>query len=156
MNINKQAQQCPCGSQQTYSDCCAPLHRGELCPQSAESLMRSRYSAYALQSYQYLIDSHHPNSRAGISVTQLAESNCDTHWLALKIIQTSKTRVSFRAYYRIHKQISCLHEDSRFQVFEGRWHYLDDTFDESQAVLPGRKQVCFCSSGKKYKHCHGA
>jgi SEC-C motif-containing protein len=156
MNVNKQAQRCPCGSQQDYSVCCARLHLGELSPQSAESLMRSRYSAYALHSYQYLIDSHHPDRRAGISVTQLTENNRDTQWLALEIIQASKTRVSFRAYYSIQNQISCLYEDSRFLLDEGRWYYFDGIFDESLAVLPGRKQICFCASGKKYKHCHGA
>ena len=118
--------------------------------------MRSRYSAYALQSYQYLIDSHHPDSRAGISVAQLTESNIDTRWLALQIIQATETRVSFRAYYSLHNEISCLYEDSRFLHYEGRWFYLDGTFDQSQAVLPGRKQACFCGSGKKFKHCHGA
>ena len=39
-------QTCPCSSGQTYNDCCAPFHRHESLPQTAEQLMRSRYSAY--------------------------------------------------------------------------------------------------------------
>ena len=38
---------CPCGGDR-YGSCCAPLHRGERQAATAEQLMRSRYSAYAL------------------------------------------------------------------------------------------------------------
>ncbi len=38
---------CPCGSA-SYDACCGRLHRGEEQAATAEELMRSRYSAYAL------------------------------------------------------------------------------------------------------------
>ena len=45
---------CPCGGF-LYSSCCAPLHRGECQAATAEQLMRSRYSAYALGEVEYLL-----------------------------------------------------------------------------------------------------
>ena len=38
---------CPCGSGTAYGACCGPLHDGAPAP-TAEALMRSRYTAYAL------------------------------------------------------------------------------------------------------------
>ncbi len=38
---------CPCNSRKKYRDCCKILHDGGF-PESALALMRSRYSAYAL------------------------------------------------------------------------------------------------------------
>jgi SEC-C motif-containing protein len=40
---------CLCGSTLAYSDCCQPFHTGEKIPVTAEALMRSRYTAYALR-----------------------------------------------------------------------------------------------------------
>jgi SEC-C motif-containing protein len=45
---------CLCGSQLTYGDCCQTFHSGEKIPTTAEALMRSRYTAYALRDGAYL------------------------------------------------------------------------------------------------------
>jgi len=42
-------QMCPCGSQKTYESCCGNFHSGLALPETAEELMRSRYSAYVKQ-----------------------------------------------------------------------------------------------------------
>ncbi len=38
---------CPCGSGNAYSDCCEPVIKGSRPAETAEQLMRARYSAYA-------------------------------------------------------------------------------------------------------------
>ena len=53
---------CPCGRNQTYAACCGRYHGGEAAP-DAESLMRSRYSAYVLKDVDYLLASWHPGTR---------------------------------------------------------------------------------------------
>ena len=53
------ALKCPCGSQDSYKNCCKPLHRGEPA-KSAVQLMRSRYSAYALSLPDYIIATPSP------------------------------------------------------------------------------------------------
>lgn len=51
---------CPCGSGLVYKACCAPLHRGEREAPDAESMMRSRYAAYAKKEIGYLLRTIHP------------------------------------------------------------------------------------------------
>jgi SEC-C motif-containing protein len=46
---------CPCGSGAPYKTCCSPLHKGEREAPDAESMMRSRYAAYAKREIAYLI-----------------------------------------------------------------------------------------------------
>ncbi|MFX8410434.1 YchJ family metal-binding protein, partial [Acinetobacter baumannii] len=45
---------CPCGSRLLLSECCGRLHAGARAP-SAETHMRSRYSAYVLGLEDYLL-----------------------------------------------------------------------------------------------------
>ena len=46
---------CPCGSDKYYKACCGLYHTGEAAP-TAEALMRSRWSAFALGKGEYLYD----------------------------------------------------------------------------------------------------
>ena len=39
---------CPCGSELAYKSCCEPIVKGKTLAPTAEALMRSRYTAYAL------------------------------------------------------------------------------------------------------------
>lgn len=45
---------CPCRSGRPYKGCCRPYHRGEREAPDAESLMRSRFSAFAKKEAEYL------------------------------------------------------------------------------------------------------
>ena len=38
---------CPCGSEKIYTECCEPLIKGDRVAETAEALMRSRYTAHA-------------------------------------------------------------------------------------------------------------
>ena len=53
---------CPCGSRRVYEECCEPFHLGAAAP-TAEALMRSRYSAFALGLAPYLLRTWHPSTR---------------------------------------------------------------------------------------------
>ncbi|HUT76233.1 MAG TPA: SEC-C metal-binding domain-containing protein, partial [Polyangia bacterium] len=37
---------CPCGSSRDFADCCGPLLGGEGPAETAEALLRSRYTAF--------------------------------------------------------------------------------------------------------------
>ena len=50
---------CPCGSGDALHQCCGPLHRGRLKAETAEQLMRSRYSAYVLSEVDYMLSLIH-------------------------------------------------------------------------------------------------
>jgi SEC-C motif-containing protein len=51
---------CPCGSGRAYAACCEPFHAGGE-PHDAETLMRSRYSAYVVGAHAYLFRTLHPD-----------------------------------------------------------------------------------------------
>jgi SEC-C motif domain protein len=116
---------CPCGSGREYERCCGRWHSGEHAP-SAEALMRSRYTAFALGLEQYLLMTWHPRHRP----TSL-EFEPRQKWLGLTIVEAATSdddhaEVEFIARFRIGGGSAArLHERSRF-VREGqRWLYVD-------------------------------
>ena len=150
---------CPCGTHISYEACCELLHKGIASAQSARQLMRSRYCAFATKEYQYLMVTHHVDTRSSLSLSALDGSNRGTTWLGLESISATDLTVDFRAYFRQvtlqnERTLHCLHEHSRFVLEENQWYYLDGRQDPDLAVLPSKKAPCFCGSGKKFKNCH--
>ncbi|MET0302974.1 MAG: YchJ family metal-binding protein, partial [Microbacteriaceae bacterium] len=93
---------CPCGSGRSYADCCGPAHAGSAPAPTAEALMRSRFSAYALGLADYVLASWDASTRP-------ADLDLDDGvvWRRLQIVDTVAGReddptgiVEFRASYR--------------------------------------------------------
>ena len=61
-NVRMDGLACPCGLGDDYESCCGRLHAGVPAP-TAESLMRSRYSAFAVGDAGYLLRTWHPSGR---------------------------------------------------------------------------------------------
>lgn len=159
--------QCPCGSGQDFAQCCEPYINGDALPDTAEKLMRSRYSAYATVNMDYLHQSLHPDHQADHDVNGARKWAANSDWLGLEIIATeaggpddSNGIVEFRANYREKGTIRQLHEISRFEKVDGRWTYVDGQMPKPETVRldkkVGRNDPCPCGSGKKYKKCCGA
>lgn len=58
---------CPCGTGRPYAQCCEAFHNGSREAPDAESLMRSRYAAFALKQLEYLwrtLHRDHPDRAA--------------------------------------------------------------------------------------------
>ena len=151
---------CPCGSQLPYENCCGPFHRGDAIAPTAEALMRSRYSAFALNNTDYLLKTLHPSKHKPNEAELLAQSFQDTEWTGLVILNRSAGTetdsagtVEFVAHYRSGQRQASLHECSRFVKENQQWFYVDG--DLKQARSPGRNDPCWCGSGKKFKKCHG-
>ena len=151
---------CPCGSNQTYAECCAPFHQGEALPETAEQLMRSRYCAFAKRLPQYLLDTLHPSKRAPNELALLENAVAHNTWHRLQVISTRQGHaednegyVAFRASFEDRGQSGLLEENSYFVRESGRWYYLSGQFAPN--TLPGRNDPCWCGSDKKYKKCHG-
>lgn len=116
--------------------------------------MRSRYTAFVMKLYDYLIATHHPEYLHGLTANSLAQSP-ETHWLSLEIISSSGTdlqgQVEFQAWYKDDTSINAIHERSDFQCIEGEWLYTQG--EQFDAIFPKRNQACLCGSGKKFKQC---
>lgn len=123
---------CPCGGAD-YETCCGIYHAGAAAD-SAEQLMRSRYSAYALGLMDYVHATWHASTRP-----QLAELDSDegSKWLGLEVKQHAamgdQATVEFVARYKRDGRAHRLHEISRFVREDGRWYYLDGSFPERQS-----------------------
>ncbi len=123
---------CPCKSRESYAACCEPFHLGRAKPETAEQLMRSRYSAYFFRLIDYLVTTTHPDKREPNLKALIEDSIYQANWRFLTIVGSSKGqkadktgKVEFIAEYFIDDQPHELHERSRFKRFKGDWKYLD-------------------------------
>ena len=122
---------CPCGGG-VYRHCCAPLHRGTKRAETAEQLMRSRYSAFARAEVGYLLATHPERDRDDkVRRAELVRSCRQTRWLGLTIREVRgggsddlEGTVVFEARYRG----GVLKETSLFQrrngSLAGDWLYI--------------------------------
>lgn len=127
---------CPCGSGRDHAACCGRYIEGGRLPDTAEQLMRSRYTAYVLARQDYLQQTWHPSTRPadlGAAVTDAVK------WLGLQIKRTqaggagdSEGLVEFVARYKVGGKAERLHEASRFVRENGRWLYLDGEFPDAR------------------------
>ncbi|WP_282168107.1 YchJ family protein [Shewanella japonica] len=146
---------CPCGLNQHYSECCEPYHLNVNTAADVETLMRSRYCAFVLQEFQYLLDTHHPDFLNGLSIALLAENASSTTWLGLTVDEANQTAnhgtVTFKAWFLHDGVIDAIFEASQFERVGRQWFYT--TGEQKQAKLPKRNETCICHSGKKFKTC---
>lgn len=123
--------ECPCGSGKSYNQCCRLYHDGKAAP-TAESLMRSRYTAYVLRNGAYLHRSWHPTTRPNKkSLLQLTP----TDWQGLTVVRTEQGSeqdtngiVEFIAHYQEAGIAQQLHETSRFVREAGKWYYVNGDY----------------------------
>lgn len=115
---------CPCGSGRSYAACCRPAHDGTLPPPTPETLMRARYSAFALGDAAFVRRTWHPEHRP-------ADLNLDdgTRYLGLKIHDAQGDEVEFTVRLRAPGQApGSFRERSRFARLDGEWVYVDGDF----------------------------
>ncbi|MDF1860565.1 MAG: YchJ family metal-binding protein [Verrucomicrobiales bacterium] len=123
---------CPCKSWKEYAVCCMPFHYGRAKPETAEQLMRSRYSAYFFRLVDYLVETTHPDTRTKTLKKELERTIHQVNWSNLTILDTAKGgkgdkvgKVEFVAEYYFEEEPYELHELSRFRKYKGAWKYLD-------------------------------
>lgn len=170
---------CPCGSQKPFAACCAPYLRGEALPETAEALMRSRYTAFARNNVEYIDATMTERYRTLKGLRELRRWNRSVDWSRLTILDTkdggagdASGEVEFRAAFERDGSPGEIHERSLFTRIQGRWLYSGEVFSHReggeaeapakpqtvvrQSPKPGRNDPCPCGSGKKFKKCCGA
>lgn len=118
---------CPCGLPAALAACCGRYLAGEVAP-TAETLMRSRYTAFAVGDARYLEQTWHPGTRP-----ERVDIEPGLRWRGLEILSTQegekRGHVEFRAHFTEGSTRGVLHERSRFVLQSGRWWYLDGVLD---------------------------
>ena len=126
-------QTCPCGNSSAlkkplaFAACCARyIDDFENTPApDAESLMRSRYSAFVLGRSRYLQATWHLSTRP-VDI----DADANTKWLGLEVRRHVATgpdeaEVEFVARYKLAGRATRIHELSRFVREARRWYYVD-------------------------------
>lgn len=175
---------CPCGTQETFENCCEPFLKGKALPETAEKLMRSRYTAFTCADVDYIKKTLAPESRKGFDVKATRESAEQAKWKELQILSTDKGgpnddtgTVEFTAVYEHggegieHHEVAEFRKDEDGQWFfvdgdahthkAGEGHHHDHSHEKVETVVRsepkiGRNDPCSCGSKKKYKKCCGA
>lgn len=126
---------CPCGRQNKYSNCCGIIHENINLVKTAEDLMRSRYVAFTKSMGDYLMLSHHSTTRPLSEKKEIEKWAKSVEWKALNIINVIDGNefdgdgiVEFKAYFNTisfgAKKLECIHEKSEFVKENGHWVYL--------------------------------
>ncbi|MFD3719146.1 YchJ family protein [Streptomyces sp. NPDC058674] len=117
---------CPCGLPAAYPDCCGRFHTGGRPAPTAEALMRSRFSAFAVGDTAYLLRSWHSSTRP-----DRLDLEPGQRWERLEVLATERGgmfetegSVEFRAHYREGGHAGSLHEHSDFSREDGSWVYV--------------------------------
>ena len=117
---------CPCLSGLDYDECCERFHSGATAL-TAEMLMRSRFSAFALRLPGYLLETWHPSTRPAS-----LELDDEIEWYRLDVISKSlgtphdaTGAVEFEAFFR-GARAGSQRERSSFVRERGRWFYVGE------------------------------
>ncbi len=152
---------CPCGSQKPPEACCLPYIDGLAHAPTAEALMRSRYTAYALGRVPYILATTHPVLLPQQDAADLSRWCAETTFLRLDVLETkaggaqdSQGTVRFIAWTMEKGKLGGIHERSTFERVEGRWTYKSG--QHQSLKMPGPNEPCPCGSGLKLKKCHAA
>ena len=123
---------CPCCSGNEYRKCCEIFHDGAL-PKHALELMRSRYTAYALNIPDYIIATTHPKNPHYSSdhlswKREISEFSKNFTFHKLEITDSEEKGLAATVTFTAHiSQPSCdatFTEKSAFEKVKGKWLYL--------------------------------
>ncbi|MFL9923848.1 YchJ family metal-binding protein [Herbaspirillum lusitanum] len=133
-----QVKDCPCGGG-LFAKCCGRFISGAAIPDSAEQLMRSRYTAFSLRDEAYLKSTWASETLPDDAVS----GEDDVKWIGLNIVKHKHLRdsdlatVEFIARFKVGGRAHRLHEVSNFERREDeqgnkRWYYVDGSFPDDE------------------------
>ncbi len=170
----------------SYQNCCQPYHDAfyngafyndevdeadGIKAETAERLMRTRYSAFVLVKPDYIVKTTVPAQQGLLDGQAIKSWAKETDWAGLEIVEHKPklgkrhAQVEFKAYFNakdnagdLAGKIQAHHELSTFVKakhkanVDTRWYFLDPTV----AMTVSQKQPCICGSGEKFKRCCGS
>lgn len=123
---------CICGSTKNSEQCCIQYIHGERVAPDAESLMRSRYTAYTQLNMAYIAATVRGPALAAFDPEHALEWAKQIKWLRLQVLKASAVTpeddtayVEFIAHYLFQGRRQKLHEISEFHLIEGCWYYVN-------------------------------
>ena len=163
----KNEEACPCKSGKNFGECCGPIIAGTAKAETAEALMRARYSSYVTGDIDFLKSSATKAVQEEFDEQASKAWSAAAQWHGLEILRCEdgqkgdkKGVVEFRALYTANGEFCNHHEVSSFVKEADGWKFEDgELVGETPIVREepkiGRNDPCPCGSGKKYKKCCG-
>lgn len=133
-------------------------------PNTPKALLETRYKAFVDADIDFLIASHHPDTRDQVDRKSIEDWSKESTWHGLFIesesLKDDKAIITFTVKYSRDFQSFNHREDAEFRKSEDRWYYFDSVFPKQGMIRNeskvGRNDPCSCGSGKKFKKCCGA
>ena len=120
---------CFCGNNVSFQNCCEPYIKGIKNAPTAETLMRSRYSAFATGAADYLVNTTHISKRRFHNKKDILDWSQANKWLKLEVLASTENTVTFKAYYIDENLKAQVHyEHSTFKLENEKWFYVDGEF----------------------------
>ena len=124
---------CPCGAKATIDKHCLPIIEGKAKPETAERLMRARFTAYSMGDVDFLIRTTAAEFREKLDADEL-EEYCDSiRCISLKVLATEAGGpkdetgvVKFHASLMVNDKRTLHSEVSHFHREGGDWVYAED------------------------------
>jgi SEC-C motif domain protein len=154
---------CPCGTANTYENCCSLYLEKQQTPQTPEQLMRSRYTAYSLGKIAYIQNTMKDKALIGFNAAEAEQWAKQVTWLGLEVLAAEPTTtdvgfVEFKAHFLEHEQVKIIHERSEFHKEHNCWFYVSGENKQQASKIKAQKVArnspCPCGSGRKFKNCH--
>ena len=128
---------CPCGSSDTFTNCCEPYLTGKKSAGTPETLMRSRYTAYSLADIKYIQKTMRKKAAENYDPIAARKWANRVTWLGLTIIDVSDVSnntgtVTFIANFSDKGTRQNITEKSTFEKIEGEWFYVSGTTPRSE------------------------
>ncbi len=153
---------CPCGSNLEYEQCCGPIIEGNPA-NTAEALMRSRYTAFVTRQLDHVERTHAPEIRDDFNRAEAERLAEECEWQGIEIRSVTETgdsaEVEFVIRFRRNKQDMIQVERATCRRESGQWLYVSGVINpqgpQRFVNKVGRNDPCPCGSGKKAKKCCG-
>lgn len=132
-------------------------------PSSALELLKARYEAFVRGDVDYILSTHHPETRDQVEREAVKSWSQKSRWKGLEVHDHKEdkevSKIHFTVSYERKQEIIPHSEFAEFRKHEGRWYYYDSEFPKLETVRrteakAGRNDPCPCGSGKKFKKCH--
>ena len=160
-------EKCPCFSEKSYDECCLPIIEGKADAETAEALMRARYTAYTKCKIDFIKRTTHSTALGDFDEDSAKSWSRSSVWKGLSILDTkggesgdNKGVVEFVAFYMQDGREEKHHERAVFKKEAGKWRFFDGDIIGPKPFIRetpkvGRNDPCPCNSGKKFKKCCG-
>jgi len=132
-------------------------------PSTPKTLLEARYKAFVDGNIDFLLESHHPDTRDQVDRQAIESWSKESKWDGFTIekeeVKADKAFLTFVVRYQRDFQGFNHKEDAEFRKTDDKWFYYDSVFPKQETIRNeskvGRNDPCSCGSSKKFKKCCG-